>query len=632
MKKTFSTIMAAALMLVSCSENNFNPEDNSIRCTVESISTRTALFNNDGRYDIYWEPGDVVAVKSDAGTTRYSTSQSGTTTATFSKKSGNDPAGELFTAYYPEELADGYLPYEQKYRSNNIYHSPMIASSTGTDFQFRNICGILKLNLTTSESYIKVTSIELMSDVGLSGDYSIVDGAAVVSGAKGISLNCGMGVSISTDPRPFHFSVPAGDYTNFTIIVRTSDHKAVTASLRSGSVFEVKRSQICELNMDLASFEDISAGEGRAILMNGTEVNERIKELSSSTARVSTMNSTFKKIEFKTGCFDKAGVDISDPSSEVPVYASLKNNVVTIYTPAAELYTNESPAYMFYYMSGVTEIVNLKALNTENGVYFNNMFHMSDSLSKITSLDLSNFNTGKGFNFKSMFNGCSSLTELDLSSFDTSNGSYFSYMFDGCLSLKSLDLSNFNTSKAITMEYMFRDCQALESVNLSSFDTRNVNCTKYMFCRCKSLKELNIDSFTCPKVTSTSYMFSTMDSIEVISMKNFSFKSITTSDNMQYMFYNEPNLKEIYFGADACPTGGSLTPSSFFLSKANAMGFRTASNTGKLDIWCSSTTAKWLVKTNLRWINSGYSGQTKIPVTFHDYQTGAAIKVTWAAN
>ncbi len=632
MKKTYITILATALALVSCSENGIIPEDSSIRCTVESLSTKTSLVNSGDRYDIHWESGDIVAVTSDAGTALYTTSQSGSSTAKFSKKSGNDPSGEIFTAYYPQELADGYLPSEQKYRSNNIYHSPMIASSTGTDFQFRNICGIVKLNLTTSESNVKVTSIELMSDVGLSGDFSIVDGAAVVAGAKGITLNCGTGVSISTDPRPFHFSVPAGDYTNFTIIVRTSNHQSVTASLKSGSVFEVKRSQICELNMDLTSFEDKSAGEGRAILMNGTEVNERIKELVSSTARVSTLNKTFKKIEFKTGCFDKAGVDISDPSSEVPVYASLKSNVVTIYTPAAELYTNESPAYMFYYMSGVTEIVNLKALNTENGVYFNNMFHMSDSLSSITSLDLSNFKTGKGLNFKSMFNGCSSLTELDVSSFDTSNGAFFSYMFDGCLNLKALDLSNFNTTKAITMEYMFRDCQALESVNLSSFDTGNVNCTKYMFCRCRSLKELNIDNFTCPKVTSTSYMFSTMDSIEVISMKNFNFKSITSSDNMSYMFYNEPNLKELYFGADACPTGGKLTPSSFFLSKANAKGFRTASNTGKLDIWCSSTTATWLAKTNLRWINSGYNGQTKIPVTFHDYKTGATIKVTWASN
>jgi surface protein len=46
----------------------------------------------------------------------------------------------------------------------------------------------------------------------------------------------------------------------------------------------------------------------------------------------------------------------------------------------------------------------------------------------------------------SMFYDCNKLTSIDLSSFDTSKVTNMSYMFDSCSSLTTLDLSNFDTS------------------------------------------------------------------------------------------------------------------------------------------------------------------------------------------
>ena len=46
-----------------------------------------------------------------------------------------------------------------------------------------------------------------------------------------------------------------------------------------------------------------------------------------------------------------------------------------------------------------------------------------------------------------MFNGCSRLTSLDVSKFDTSKVTDMGSMFSECSSLTSLDLSNFDTSK-----------------------------------------------------------------------------------------------------------------------------------------------------------------------------------------
>lgn len=58
--------------------------------------------------------------------------------------------------------------------------------------------------------------------------------------------------------------------------------------------------------------------------------------------------------------------------------------------------------------------------------------------SKLTSLDLSNFNTSKVTNMSDMFYGCSKLTSLNLSSFDTSDVTNMSNMFSNCYSLRTI--------------------------------------------------------------------------------------------------------------------------------------------------------------------------------------------------
>ena len=66
----------------------------------------------------------------------------------------------------------------------------------------------------------------------------------------------------------------------------------------------------------------------------------------------------------------------------------------------------------------------------------------------------------------SMFDGCSKLTSLDLSSFDTSNVTGMRGMFNGCIGLTSLDLSGWNMSKVTDMSFMFRGCTSLTSIRM----------------------------------------------------------------------------------------------------------------------------------------------------------------------
>ena len=76
-----------------------------------------------------------------------------------------------------------------------------------------------------------------------------------------------------------------------------------------------------------------------------------------------------------------------------------------------------------------------------------------------------------------MFSFCSKLTSLDLSNFDTSNVTNMSSMFHNCSKLTSLDVSNFDTSKVTSMYCMFDSCSSLTSLIMSGGLNSSVNVT-----------------------------------------------------------------------------------------------------------------------------------------------------------
>ncbi len=107
--------------------------------------------------------------------------------------------------------------------------------------------------------------------------------------------------------------------------------------------------------------------------------------------------------------------------------------------------------YWFNDMENLEEIVGLAFLNTSE---VTNMAYMFAFCSKLTSLDLGNFDTSKVTDMNAMFFGCSSLKTADVSKFNTSNVTDMTEMFNGCSSLRKIDVSNFDMSKVTEKEDM----------------------------------------------------------------------------------------------------------------------------------------------------------------------------------
>ena len=90
-----------------------------------------------------------------------------------------------------------------------------------------------------------------------------------------------------------------------------------------------------------------------------------------------------------------------------------------------------------------------------------------------------------------MFSYSLKLTSLDLSNFDTSNVRDMSWMLTGCENITSIDLSSFDTSKVKDMHFMFYNCYNLTTIK-GVIDMESCTNYFYMFHNCPKLRDVKI--------------------------------------------------------------------------------------------------------------------------------------------
>ena len=254
-------ILSAAL-LAGCSKEENIPEQNipaaTFQAVTESGGTKTFLENGDSEtesHPVLWTPGDAIGITSASAFGRYE--YNGTENTAVADFEGDPVEGDSFYAVYPysgeASLSGGVLSLElpsvQEYTPLSFAPAsfPMVARSESTYLEFKNLCGLLKLNLTGTETVRSV--VFRSSGRGVSGqatvdmNYESVP-ELVMSGDAGtsVTLDCGEGVALSgTVPVPFYIVLPAGTYDDFSIEVISADGKVMT---KSNSGLVINRSMV----------------------------------------------------------------------------------------------------------------------------------------------------------------------------------------------------------------------------------------------------------------------------------------------------------------------------------------------------------------------------------------------------
>jgi len=200
-------------------------------------------------------------------------------------------------------------------------------------------------------------------------------------------------------------------------------------------------------------------------------------------------------------------------------------------------------------------IIKILYLDGSNLTTCDLMFHQCQNINYIEPFIITN----KCTNTHGMLSGCNKLTSIDISNWDTSNVTNMSYMFRELLQMTSLDVSNLNTSKVTDMTGMFSYCTNAEIINMNGWNTAALTTMRTMFDNCRKLKTIvGLGDLNTSKVTDMYEMFSYCEQLPSLDLSNWDTSNVTS---MSKMFRNCRSLVNI-----------SLTPSKFNTSKVTDMG------------------------------------------------------------
>ena len=255
-------VLAAALLAGCNKDENIQGltdiSTTTFQAFTESGGTKTFLENGGSEtesHSVLWVPGDAIGIASASDFSRYEYKGDGQTD--FAEFEGDPVHGDYFYAVYPYsekaalsgDMLSLELPSVQEYTPLSFAPGvfPMVARSESTVLEFKNLCGLLKINLTGTETISSITFRS--SGQGVSGpatvsmDYESVP-ELVMSGGAGMSvtLDCGEGVALNgTVPVPFYIVLPAGTYDDFSIVVTSTDGGVMT---KSNSGLVINRSMV----------------------------------------------------------------------------------------------------------------------------------------------------------------------------------------------------------------------------------------------------------------------------------------------------------------------------------------------------------------------------------------------------
>ena len=211
---------------------------------------------------------------------------------------------------------------------------------------------------------------------------------------------------------------------------------------------------------------------------------------------------------------------------------------------------------------------------------------------RLTSIDLSKFDTSQVTDMNGLFYRCVSITNIDLNKLNTSRVTNMSNMFGECNKLTSIDLRELDMKNVINMSDMFLECYSLKDINLSGLDIRNVKDMSWMFYH-SGLVSIDMSGCNAGNVKDMSWMFGECNKLTSIDLSECNINQIT---DMSSMFWYCGKLTTL--DMSGCNTGNVKNMGSMFrdcvsLTNIDLSGFDTSNVTNMASMFyrCFSLTS-----------------------------------------
>lgn len=263
-------VMAMAAIVCSCQKEQL--AKGTFSATMEGYSSRGSkvVFSNK---QFHWMLNDTIAAtrqienSSDYSMGRYCATQvsdNNTAILTYLVEDGNSDVtnGSFSGDYYAFSPASIYesptsvtLPATYSTDAEgNLIGFPMYAKSSSTLLKFKNLCGMVCLQLSTPNTVTYIRKITLTTDQKVNGTFSVSsdnDPTLSYTGTPSVqekSVTLRTLVDIST-PHNFFIPLPAGTYSSLVIKIYTADGKTSTLTLGNGNTLNILRSQYTPINL-----------------------------------------------------------------------------------------------------------------------------------------------------------------------------------------------------------------------------------------------------------------------------------------------------------------------------------------------------------------------------------------------
>ena len=250
-----------ALGVTSCQKDiEQNNGDYQFRATMENCSSDSkTTFNGTA---IQWNQNDTVMIYGLVPGRYIATPEQGNPGVAKLRRLGEEIIpymGDEVTAIYPAALANSAtsitLPALQETEDGNLMSNfPMIATSSDENLAFKNLCGVLKLNL--QKENVNISSIQVSVEEGknINGNFNVRQSGIVptmtyvANGSNTTTLTCSEAQAID-ETKSFFIYMPHGTYTNMQIVITTDDNRTCTKTLKANKSVYIGRSQYTEINL-----------------------------------------------------------------------------------------------------------------------------------------------------------------------------------------------------------------------------------------------------------------------------------------------------------------------------------------------------------------------------------------------
>ncbi len=270
--------MATLLCLSSCKK-----EENGkvlFKATIENLAqqSKTSIASNGM---MTWRSGDRIVVfygtsaTSMTGQSLLSTTSTGRT-AEFTLALGNEPTGGHYYAVYPANIAGMIyhnsinLPTSQEYHAAEggkvQFDAPMYAYSNDDQLVFKNLCGVVRITLTTPKA---ISRIVVSANEPLCGQFTVNwnggEPTLATTSTEGteVEFTCGSGVNCA-EGADFYLYLPVNEmgYTGMEFAFYATDGTYSTKTLMNDQRYVVGRNTLNPLVFSNLVFRPVGAMGG----------------------------------------------------------------------------------------------------------------------------------------------------------------------------------------------------------------------------------------------------------------------------------------------------------------------------------------------------------------------------------